>query len=302
MEGGRGGGLHARLSGAQALRIRGLVQREGGSLPGLGAARASGFGSGSGRDRLPGGRLAFEGARRAHRLEPPGAGGEPRSAGGERPAPDSSGRPGWQSGLAGSRSGGGPASGGLGGGARPASLGRLHANRSLPAGVCYRAAGWSLAGETSGSRGPMRRIWVRPLVGDWREALSRALARVIGLALEAAEREAPHAVAPSRSSVSSGRTAGIQKICRTFKELLKITPRNFRLAAGSLHWIPFRGIQERYCSAQGNEKQNEAIRSGIRGCGRAQAAGSARERRQQQAGSLLFSRQFPNSPNRRPAL
>ena len=39
LEGARGGGLHARLPGARALRICGLAQREGGSLPGLGAAR-----------------------------------------------------------------------------------------------------------------------------------------------------------------------------------------------------------------------------------------------------------------------
>ncbi len=66
----------------------------------LGAARPSG------RGRLQGRRLAFEGARRVHRLEPPGAGGESRAACGERPLPDPSGRPGSESGLAGSGLGG----------------------------------------------------------------------------------------------------------------------------------------------------------------------------------------------------
>ena len=46
-------------------------------------------------------------------------------------------------------------------------------------GACYRAAGWSLAGRISGRRGPKRRIWIRPLVGDWREELGRAPAKMI---------------------------------------------------------------------------------------------------------------------------
>ena len=54
------------------------------------------------------------------------------------------------------------------------------------AGVCYRAAGWSPAGETSGLRGPKRRIWVRALAGDWREALGREPARAVGWAPEPA--------------------------------------------------------------------------------------------------------------------
>ena len=53
-------------------------------------------------------------------------------------------------------------------------------------GACYRAAGWSLAGRTSGRRGPKRRIWVRPLAGDWREELGRAPAKAIGWAPEPA--------------------------------------------------------------------------------------------------------------------
>ena len=54
------------------------------------------------------------------------------------------------------------------------------------AGTCYRAAGWLPAGETSGSRGPKRRIWVRPLAGNWRGELGRAPARAIGWAPEPA--------------------------------------------------------------------------------------------------------------------
>ena len=50
------------------------------------------------------------------------------------------------------------------------------------AGTCYRAAGWSPAGRTSGRRGPKRRIWVRPLAGDWSEELGRAPAKAIGWA------------------------------------------------------------------------------------------------------------------------
>ena len=62
--------------GAPASAGRALVSGGAASLlDRLGAARPSG------RDRLQGRRLAFEGARRVHRLEPPGAGGEPRSAG-----------------------------------------------------------------------------------------------------------------------------------------------------------------------------------------------------------------------------
>ena len=53
-------------------------------------------------------------------------------------------------------------------------------------GACYRAAGWSLAGRTSGRRGPKRRIWVRPLAGDWREELGRVPAKAIGWAPEPA--------------------------------------------------------------------------------------------------------------------
>ena len=54
------------------------------------------------------------------------------------------------------------------------------------AGTCYRAAGWTHAGETSGRRGPKRRIWIRPLAADWREELGRAPARAIGWAPEPA--------------------------------------------------------------------------------------------------------------------
>ena len=36
---------------------------------------------------------------------------------------------------------------------------------------------------------------------------------------------------PSQSGVSSRRTTGFQKICRTFKELFKITSMNFRLGS-----------------------------------------------------------------------
>ena len=45
----RRGGPHARLPGAGPMRSRGLAQREGGVLPGLGAPGASGPGGGSGR-------------------------------------------------------------------------------------------------------------------------------------------------------------------------------------------------------------------------------------------------------------
>ena len=48
-EGDVRGGLHARFFGLRFLRIRGLVQREGESPPGLGAAHSSGFGGGFGR-------------------------------------------------------------------------------------------------------------------------------------------------------------------------------------------------------------------------------------------------------------
>ncbi len=54
------------------------------------------------------------------------------------------------------------------------------------AGTCYRAAGWSPAGETSGKRGLKRRIWVRPLDAGWREELGRAPVRAIGWAPEPA--------------------------------------------------------------------------------------------------------------------
>ena len=53
-------------------------------------------------------------------------------------------------------------------------------------GACYRAAGWSLAGRTSGRRGPKRRIWVRPLAAGWSEELGRAPAKAIGWAPEPA--------------------------------------------------------------------------------------------------------------------
>ena len=38
------------------------------------------------------------------------------------------------------------------------------------AGTCCRAAGWTHAGETSGRRGPKRRIWILPLAGNWRRS------------------------------------------------------------------------------------------------------------------------------------
>ena len=75
--GRRGGGPGLAVDdGAAASAGRAFVSgRAAALLDRLGAARPSG------RDRLQGRRLAFEGARRVHRLEPPGAGGEPRSAG-----------------------------------------------------------------------------------------------------------------------------------------------------------------------------------------------------------------------------
>jgi hypothetical protein len=48
------------------------------------------------------------------------------------------------------------------------------------AGTCYRAAGWDLLGETSGSglarpgrtyHSSPRQVWVKPLCAQWRERL-----------------------------------------------------------------------------------------------------------------------------------